>query len=301
MIAASMLKSRKGISDAEWNFFLRGGTVGAPEIPSSAPSVNPNPDPEWISEEQWSQILELEKISAFHGISQSFTQHAEQWSAWGTGISPHTNPLPLQWHQNLAEFQRILLLKILREETVILAVKQLIVNELGSHFLESIPFNLHNTYEDSNAHTPVIFLLSPGTDPTTYIIELSTAVGYSDKLKIISLGQGQGPLAKQTIKEARKMGFWVCCVWCVCATVFSFRVYSFFLSLPGIDIFFFFFVRSLFFYLFLFIGLFAKLPPCCVLVARVGENSRIVRQQRQESERTLSAVADKRTHSEIPG
>jgi dynein heavy chain len=65
-------------------------------------------------------------------------------------------------------------------------------------------------YDDSTCITPLIFILSPGADPTDYILQLADARGKRQGLKIISLGQGQGPIAEKTIDYAQKTGDWVC-------------------------------------------------------------------------------------------
>ena len=71
--------------------------------------------------------------------------------------------------------------------------------ELGETFSESPPFNLEAAYQDSSNITPLIFVLSPGADINDYLLELAKNKGKlaSGGLKIISLGQGQGPIAER--------------------------------------------------------------------------------------------------------
>jgi len=55
------------------------------------------------------------------------------------------------------------------------------------------PFDLAKIYSDSNSVSPLIFILSPGSDP---FVSLSSFAQSKKKIiKPISLGQGQGPVA----------------------------------------------------------------------------------------------------------
>lgn len=44
-------------------------------------------------------------------------------------------------------------------------MQNFIINNLGKRFVEPPPFDLPGTYADSNAASPLIFILSPGADP----------------------------------------------------------------------------------------------------------------------------------------
>jgi len=84
----------------------------------------------------------------------------------------------------------LLLLKTLREEKLISLIKNYIKETLGSLFIESPAFDLKGSFTDSTCTTPIIFVLSPGADPITYLLNLAKEMEMDSKLKIISLGQG---------------------------------------------------------------------------------------------------------------
>ena len=58
--------------------------------------------------------------------------------------------------------------------------------------------------------TPIIFILSPGADPIVYLLDLAKDKEMDERLKILSLGQGQGGKAEEFIKSGRRNGDWVC-------------------------------------------------------------------------------------------
>jgi dynein heavy chain len=103
-----------------------------------------------------------------------------------------------------------MVIKVLREEKLVQGIKIFVGTELGPVFCESPPFDLECAATDSTNNTPVIFVLSAGADPIADLIELAKSRGLGDKLKVLSLGQGQGKIASRLIDEGQKTGNWVC-------------------------------------------------------------------------------------------
>lgn len=63
---------------------------------------------------------------------------------------------------------------------------------MGQKYIEPPSFDLTDSYKDSNCCTPLIFILSPGTDPMSSLIKFSEEKQSSQTdLITISLGQGQ--------------------------------------------------------------------------------------------------------------
>jgi dynein heavy chain len=80
---------------------------------------------------------------------------------------------------------------------------------MGHPFIEPPPFNLADCFADSNPCSPLIFVLSAGADPNASLIKLADEHGFGETMKIVSLGQGQGPKAKAYIEEGYQHGWWV--------------------------------------------------------------------------------------------
>jgi dynein heavy chain len=45
--------------------------------------------------------------------------------------------------------------------------------------------------QESSNTTPLLFVLSPGSDPTAALLTFAQTMGYSAKIAVISMGQGQ--------------------------------------------------------------------------------------------------------------
>jgi dynein heavy chain, axonemal len=103
-----------------------------------------------------------------------------------------------------------MLIKVLRKTKTIYMVKTFIKETLGKFFIESPPMKLAEVHADSTPTTPIIFVLSPGADPIAYLMALAQEKGMKDKLKTISLGQGQDVIATKMIDEGSKTGLWIC-------------------------------------------------------------------------------------------
>ena len=62
---------------------------------------------------------------------------------------------------------------------------------LGQRFIEPQTTNLSVAFADSSPSVPLIFVLSPGTDPAADLYKFAEEMKFSKKLSAISLGQGQ--------------------------------------------------------------------------------------------------------------
>ncbi|CAF5228859.1 unnamed protein product, partial [Rotaria magnacalcarata] len=92
------------------------------------------------------------------------------------------------------------------------ALSLFVEEKLGKQFVENraVPFN--KSYEETNASTPVFFILSPGVDPIKDVETLGKKLGFTQNQQTfhnISLGQGQQIVAEEAMDVASKEGHWV--------------------------------------------------------------------------------------------
>lgn len=70
-------------------------------------------------------------------------------------------------------------------------------------------FNIRPCYKDSSAFTPLIFILSQGSDPVAGFKKFAEEQDMMKRTEMISLGQGQDKKAERMIDEAKGRGGWV--------------------------------------------------------------------------------------------
>ena len=80
---------------------------------------------------------------------------------------------------------------------------------MGEKFIVAPTFDLSKCYRDSSISTPLIFVLSAGSDPVADFLKFADEMGMNEKYKSISLGQGQGKKAKALVEAGYSKGFWV--------------------------------------------------------------------------------------------
>uniref|UniRef100_A0A670K7B3 Dynein axonemal heavy chain 6 n=1 Tax=Podarcis muralis TaxID=64176 RepID=A0A670K7B3_PODMU len=113
------------------------------------------------------------------------------------------------WDSRLTMFQKLIVVKCFMEEKIVSALTEFVIENLGKQFIENPPVDLATLYQDMSPSTPLVFILSTGSDPMGAFQRFAKERGYSERVQSISLGQGQGPIAERMIKDALKSGNWV--------------------------------------------------------------------------------------------
>ena len=200
-ICFQTLKQENLIPKEELDFFLRGGQV------MDRTSQRQNPAPDLVDALQWDNICELDKIGAFQGLTTNFEQNLREWKSWYLSPSPEAESLPGEWDNKLSELQRLLVVRSLRVDRTMSAATNFVSNNLGPQYVEPPPFDLNAVFQSSSPSMPLIFVLSPGVDPTKQVYALAEQLEFS--VGDCSLGQGQAPVATKLINDGLAEGNWV--------------------------------------------------------------------------------------------
>ncbi|KAM9542404.1 LOW QUALITY PROTEIN: dynein axonemal heavy chain 1-like [Guaruba guarouba] len=200
LVCVQILMNDGQIDMDKWRYLLSGGVIKEME----------NPAPAWLYERVWGDILALSSLKNFSSFANDFVDNLEEFRAILDSPNPHRQvaPLPGKWEAELDAFQKLLVLRCLRGDKITNAGQDFVVLRLGWRFIEPQTTDLSDTFKESTA-TPLMFVLSPGTDPAANLYMFAEEMKFSQKLSAISLSQGQGPRAEAMIHSAMEQGNWV--------------------------------------------------------------------------------------------
>ncbi|XP_076651590.1 dynein heavy chain 2, axonemal kl-2 [Halictus rubicundus] len=197
-----ILDAQGKVSHVEYSFLLRGGIVLDRESQPDKPVA-------WLPDETWDNITELDNIPGFHGLVSSFEEFPRDWSLWYISTEPENLPLVAEWETNCNIFQKMLVIRSCRPDRISFCIAHFIVLNLGQRFVEPPVLDLKAVLDDSVAQTPLIFVLSPGVDPTSTLMQLVDSQEMTNHFMTLSLGQGQAPIATRMIEVGAIEGAWV--------------------------------------------------------------------------------------------
>ncbi|KAJ3415371.1 Dynein heavy chain 6, axonemal, partial [Chytridiales sp. JEL 0842] len=205
MICIAVMRQAREISDVEWNFFLRGSGRMNADIP-------PKPVARWLTATMWQNCCDVaSSVPALAYILDHIAMFSSEWEGIIESDDPYNEQVPGDTAQRLTDFQRLLLTKVIREEKLIASCIEFVKGNLGADFIDIPPLDLARAYKDTGPKAPMIFILSTGSDPVSSLMKFagSKDIGMADRLHMISLGQGQGPIAEDLIRKAVSTGDWV--------------------------------------------------------------------------------------------
>uniref|UniRef100_A0A452QQ37 Uncharacterized protein n=1 Tax=Ursus americanus TaxID=9643 RepID=A0A452QQ37_URSAM len=200
LLCVRIMMNENKIDQGEWRYLLSGGSIQV---------TTENPAPDWLSDRAWRDILALSNLPAFSSFADDFPKHLSEFQSIFDSLEPHREPLPGIWDEYLDQFQKLLVLRCLRGDKVTNAMQDFVATNLEPRFIEPQATNLSVVFKDSSSTTPLIFVLSPGTDPAADLYKFAEEMKFSKKLSAISLGQGQGPRAEAMMRSSIERGKWV--------------------------------------------------------------------------------------------
>ena len=212
LICTSIARNANDITELEWQYLIRATALAPSDLPPRPPTLS------WVSQQQWELIYTLSKVvPVFNQLLEDVNGRAGLWKSWCSRQEPHLEVLPgggtsvedadgTDWENHLSGFQKILLVRAWRAEKLFMALNNYIRTAMGKQYVEARPFDMQRAYEDSSPSTPIIFILSQGSDPMNML--QAFAAQQRKRLQYVALGQGQGDNAKKIIDSCKRSGEW---------------------------------------------------------------------------------------------
>jgi dynein heavy chain len=161
----------------------------------------------------WSELCVMdERWQLFSGVTSSMTSSKENVNSWIAFLNKNTptaDKFPDPRFDALTPFEKLLLIRVVSPKSLTKCTMEYVKQAIGETFIRSPPLDLWKAHGDSSKSIPIIFVLSTGADPTQLVVRFAKEKGYSDKLTLLSLGQGQGPIAVKLLEKATVEGNWV--------------------------------------------------------------------------------------------
>lgn len=201
LVCARIQLNDNVISPVEWRYLLAGS--------SAMPESDQLERPDWLPERSWIELLQMDQgLERFKGIATSFIENVNAWKKIYECPNPQHMEFPVDdgIKDGLA---KMLLLRMIRLDKLTNSVQEYVGKSIGQRFIEPQSTDLGEVFDESSPTMPLIYVLSTGTDPASQLYKFAEGKKFAKKLSVISLGQGQGPLAEKLMMEAMERGHWV--------------------------------------------------------------------------------------------
>ena len=169
-------------------------------------SVKPKPY-RWMLDVIWLNLVEMSKIDAFSMLLEKVIESEKDWKSWCDTEAPEEEEIPCGYEENLNVFKKLLLVRSWCPDRTLSQARKYIYDSLGSNFLENIVLDLEGMISEADKRTPLLCLLSVGSDPTNQIEQLSRSL--SQPYHQLSMGQGQEDAARMMMANGMEKGHWV--------------------------------------------------------------------------------------------
>lgn len=183
LLCIKILFGDNKVDGQQWRFLLA-GPVGEIE-------QKPNPTT-WLDDLEWGQVYEqlfaMSQFEAFKGLDSYFIEFHKKFKTIYDSPAPHQCKLPGDWDEKLDIFQKMILLKAIRPDKINAAVSDFVAAKIGKEFIDPPTFNLAECYKDATNITPLVFVLSPGTDPVADFRKFAEEADMTSKIGLVSLG-----------------------------------------------------------------------------------------------------------------
>nr|XP_021143896.1 dynein heavy chain 5, axonemal [Columba livia] len=160
----------------------------------------------WILDMTWLNLVELSKLKQFSDILDQISKAEKQWKIWFDSESPEEEMVPSGYGQSLDCFRHLLLIRSWCPDRTIAQARKYIIDTMGEKYVEGVILDLEKTWEESDPRTPLICLLSMGSDPTDSIIALGKRL--KTETRCVSMGQGQEIHARKLLQQTMAHGGW---------------------------------------------------------------------------------------------
>ncbi|XP_052562272.1 dynein axonemal heavy chain 10 isoform X4 [Culex pipiens pallens] len=197
-------QSRGKLTQMEVDFFVK-GNIALEKSERSCPA-------KWISDKGWQDLLLLADLfpDKFGLLPSHVERNIAEWTSWYDVDDTEGTDYPGNFAENMNAYEHLMVMRCFRVDRVYRLVNNYVSTIMGEEFITPPILSFDSIYEQSSATTPVVFILSPGSDPTNDLMKLADRCGFGGtRFRHISLGQGQEQKALALLHQAIEQGLWL--------------------------------------------------------------------------------------------
>nr|WAW84832.1 axonemal dynein heavy chain 10 [Halisarca dujardinii] len=167
---------------------------------------------DWMPDQGWEDLIRLQEVcpEEFSSLADDVEKNEGSWKTWYDLDAPEVTPYPGRYGSELSDLQSLILLRCFRVDRVYNAITRFVMGRMDEKFVTPPVINLENIFEQSTPLSPVVIILSPGSDPAGDLQKLAERLGFGgNRLKLLAMGQGQDKVALQYLEIASQRGHWL--------------------------------------------------------------------------------------------
>jgi dynein heavy chain len=187
------------VTHEEFRCFIKGGAA----LDINAVAKKPF---NWIPDLTWLNLVALSKMPGFTDVLNQVGKNEKTWRSWYEKDAPENEILPSGYQNSLDAFRRLLLVRSWCLDRTIMMSKQYIASCMGQKYADAQILDLDAMLGESDCRTPMICLLSQGSDPSADIENLARKNKID--IKAVSMGQGQEVHARKLLNGYMANGGW---------------------------------------------------------------------------------------------
>ncbi|TRY94050.1 hypothetical protein DNTS_011956 [Danionella cerebrum] len=167
---------------------------------------------DWLPDQGWEDIIRLMELfpNEFGTLADDIEKNTEEWKTWYDLDAPEQASFPMKYKDSLTSFQKLLLMRCFRLDRVFRAVGDYVTLTMGEKYVQPPVINFEAIFDQSSPNSPIVFILSPGSEPANDLMKLAKRSGFgTNRLKFLAMGQGQEKVALQLLETAVARGQWL--------------------------------------------------------------------------------------------
>ncbi|TPP59989.1 Dynein heavy chain 10 axonemal [Fasciola gigantica] len=189
---------------SEMDFFIK-GNIAVERTKQEKPV-------DWLPDSSWQDLVRLMELlpQPFESLEHDIREHQDMWKTWYCQETPENGPIPGRYESTISDFQRLCLLRCFRIDRVYRAISLYVIKIMGETFVTPPILSFTSIYEQSTPTSPIVFILSPGSDPTGDLVKFAERMNMDPTyIKFLSMGQGQEKNAQSLLELSVSRGYWL--------------------------------------------------------------------------------------------